>query len=190
MLDRGFFQRDTRTVARQLLGKVLVHKTIDGVTSGVIIETEAYFGPEDPASRARKRTRISELMWQKAGLAMVYMVHANWLLNVTTEKKGNPGAVLIRALEPLEGVDLMKKRRSISEIKNLTSGPGKLTQAMGITGEYHGVDLLHQYGLRILEGVKEDLEDLEISKSQRIGVTEDLEEELRFFISGNEFVSR
>lgn len=75
-MDRGFFRRNTRTVAQELLGKVLVHQTTDGVMSGVIVETEAYFGPEDPASRARKRTRISEPMWHQGGHALVYMVHA------------------------------------------------------------------------------------------------------------------
>lgn len=179
MLNRSFFQCNTKTVAQELLGKVLVHQTTDGVLSGIIIETEAYFGSEDPASRAKKRTRISEPMWQQAGLALVYMVHANWLFNVTAEKEGIPGAVLIRALKPLEGVDLMKGRRGTSKTQELTSGPGKLTQAMGITGDYHGVDLIKQDSLIIVEG---EHEKLEIVKSHRIGVTEDLNEELRFFI--------
>lgn len=187
MLNRRFFLRNTGNVAQEILGKVLVHQNSRGISSGIIVETEAYFGPEDPASRARKRTRTSEPMWQKGGCALVYMVHANWLFNVTTELEGTPGALLIRALEPLEGVDLMKERRGISEIKKLTSGPGKLTQAMGITGEYHGADLTEQDSLRIIEG---GYEKFEIGKSHRIGVTEDLEEELRFFIVGNELVSR
>lgn len=187
MLNRSFFQRNTRVVAQDLLGKVLVHQDFRGVSGGLIIETEAYFGPEDPASRARKRTRISEPMWSRGGHALVYMVHANWLLNITTDKEGTPGAVLIRSLEPLEGLDLMKERRGVSEIRKLTSGPGKLTQAIGITGEYHGVDLINQDNLKIVEG---NNDRFEIGKSHRIGVTEDLEEELRFFIIGNEFVSR
>ncbi len=187
MLDRSFFQRDTRTVARDLLGKTLVHRTDEGVTSGAMVETEAYFGPEDPASRAKKRTKISEPMWKRGGHAVVYMVHANWLLNITSEKEGEPGAVLIRALEPLEGIDLMKKRRNASEAKNLTSGPGKLTQAMGVTGEYHGVDLIDQHNLKIVEG---HYDRFEVGRSHRIGVTEDLKEELRFFVADNEFVSR
>lgn len=187
MLDRIFFQRDTRTVAQELLGKMLIHRTTDGVTSGVMVETEAYFGPEDPASRAVRSTRISEPMWGRGGHAVVYMVHGNWLFNITAEEEGTPGGVLIRALKPFQGVNLMRERRGVDELKKLTSGPGKLTQAMGITGEYHGVDLIEQESLRIVEG--ED-KRLEIGKSHRIGVTEDLEEQLRFFVYGSEFVSR
>ncbi|MFO7967311.1 MAG: DNA-3-methyladenine glycosylase [Archaeoglobaceae archaeon] len=189
MLNRSFFLRDTRTVARELLGKLLVHRTTEGVLSGMVVETEAYFGPEDPASRAKKRTRVSEPMWQQGGHTLVYMVHANWLLNITSDKREIPGAVLIRALEPLEGVDLMKERRGMSDIRKLASGPGKLTQSMEITGEYHGVDLMNQNTLQVIEGKSED-EEFEIGRSHRIGVTEDLKEELRFFIVGNKFVSR
>ncbi len=187
MLDRRFFQRNTRTVAQELLGKSLIQQTTEGVSSGIIVETEAYFGPEDPASRARRMTRISEPMWGQGGCALIYMVHANWLLNVTAEKERTPGAVLIRALKPLEGVNLMRERRGVNEARKLTSGPGKLTQAMDITGEYHGVDLINQDRLRIVEGGSEKFE---IGKSHRVGVTEDLKEELRFFIIGSRFVSK
>lgn len=141
-LPRDFYERDTATVARELLGKVLVHRASEGPTSGKIVEVEAYYGKGDPASRAsRRRTRLNEIMWGQGGLAFVYMVHAQWLFNVTTEREGVPGAVLIRALEPVAGVELMHRRRQVSSERELTSGPGRLTRAMGITRNHHGLDL-------------------------------------------------
>lgn len=187
-LPRSFYERDTAQVARELLGKGLAHRTPEGLTSGRIVETEAYFGRGDPASRAsRKRTRLNEIMWWKGGLAFVYMVHANWMFNVTTERKGTPGAVLIRAIEPLEGLELMRQRRGVKRERELTSGPGKLTRALGITKEHHGLDLTSSRGLTILKG---ESRDFEVVTSHRIGVTADLERELRFYIRDNPFVSR
>ncbi len=188
-IPRAFYERDTATVARELLGKVLVHRASEGLTSGKIVEVEAYHGKGDPASRAsRKRTRLNEIMWWHGGLAFVYMVHANWLFNVTTEREGVPGAVLIRALEPVTGVKLMHGRRRVSSERGLTSGPGRLTQAMGITHEHHGLDLADvRSELVIVEG---KVECFEVASSHRIGVSSDLERELRFYIRGNPFVSR
>ncbi len=187
-LPRSFYERDTAEVARELLGRVLVNRSLEGNTSGRIVETEAYFGKGDPASRAsRKRTRLNEIMWWKGGLAFVYMVHANWMFNVTTELEGTPGAVLIRALEPLEGLELMRRRRGVERDREFTSGPGKLTRALGITKEHHGLDLTSPKGLVILKG---EPRGFEVATSHRIGVTADLERELRFYISDNSFVSR
>jgi len=189
VLSRDFYERDTAKVARKLLGKVLVHRAREGMTSGKIVETEAYYGRGDPASRAsRKRTKLNWLMWGRGGLAFVYMIHARWMFNVTTEREGVPGAVLIRALEPLDGVELMKRRRGITDERDLTSGPGKLTQAMGITRAHHGLDLTNSKGgLVVIDGGQEQFE---IASSHRIGVTRDLERKLRFYVRGNPFVSR
>ena len=188
-LPRAFYERDTATVAKDLLGKVLIRRSPAGATSGKIVEVEAYYGEGDPASRAsRRRTRMNEIMWARGGLAYVYMVHGQWLFNVITEPEGKPGGVLIRALEPLEGVELMHRRRKTKETLELTSGPGKLTQAMGITREHHGLDLTDRKSELVIVGVKR--EPLEIASSHRIGVTKDLERELRFFIRGNPFVSK
>lgn len=187
-LSRSFYERNTAQVARELLGRVLVNRSPEGNTSGKIVETEAYFGRGDPASRAsRRRTRLNEIMWWKGGLAFVYGVHANWMFNVTTEPEGTPGAALIRALEPLEGMRLMRRRRGVEEERELTSGPGKLTRALGITKEHHGFDLTSSEGLMIVEG---ESEEFEVATSHRIGVTADLERELRFYIRDNPFVSR
>jgi len=188
-LPRSFYERDTAQVARELLGKVLVHRSPEGTTSGRIVETEAYYGGGDPASRAsRKRTKLNWLMWERGGLAFVYMVHAQWLFNITTEREGTPGAVLIRALEPLEGVQLMKQRRTTTDVRNLASGPGKLTQAMGITREHHGLDLtIPKSELGVVKG---KTGQIEIASSHRIGVSTDLKRKLRFYIKGNVHVSK
>lgn len=185
---RSFYERDTATVARELLGKILTHRTAGKMTSGKIVETEAYYGEGDPASRASdKKTERNKIMWGPGGFAFVYMVHGHWLFNVTSEREGTPGAVLIRAVEPVEGLDLMKRRRGKKDRLELTSGPGKLTQALGITKEHHGMDLTSSGELVILEGKDQEFK---IGTSHRIGVSADLERELRFFISGNRFVSR
>ena len=136
-LKRNFFQRDTSLVARELLGKILVRKLQGKYTSGIIIETEAYYGMGDPASHAfRGMTPRSRVMFGKAGVAYVYLCYGvYWLLNAVTEKEDTPGAVLIRGLKPLEGIQEMKKRREIQEVKQLADGPGKLTIALGIDGK-------------------------------------------------------
>lgn len=167
---------------------MLVSHSRGGSAGGKIVETEAYLGRGDPASRAsRKRTRLNEIMWREGGLAFVYMVHGNWMFNVTTEPEGTPGAVLIRALEPIEGLELMRRRRGVQGERELTSGPGKLTRALGITKEHHGLDLT---GSKKLTIIGDEHGRFEIATSHRIGVKVDLEQELRFYIRGNPFVSR
>jgi DNA-3-methyladenine glycosylase len=189
VLPRSFYERGTAEVARGLLGKILVHRDQEGLTSGKIVETEAYYGEGDPASRAsRGRTEMNEIMWGPAGRAFVYMVHSQWLLNVTAEREGVPGAALIRALEPLKGTELMKKRRGTEFGRKLTSGPGRLTRAMAITRAHHALDITDPKGkLIIVEG---EPMNFSIGTSHRIGVNADLERELRFYIEGNPFVSR
>ncbi|KXA89917.1 hypothetical protein AKJ57_04700 [candidate division MSBL1 archaeon SCGC-AAA259A05] len=188
-LSREFYERDTAKVARELLGMTLYSKVSGDLTNGKIVETESYYGKEDPASRAsKKRTKINEIMWGRGGLALVYMVHANWLFNVTTEIRGVPGAVLIRALEPTEGLDIMKERRNRENIPDLTSGPGKLTQALAISKEHHGLDLTDSEKISIAD--PEEKQDFKIKTSQRIGVTEDLDRKLRFYIADSRYVSR
>jgi len=189
VLPRSFYERDTSEVARALLGKILVHRGHGGITNGKIVETEAYYGEGDPASRAsRGKTKMNEIMWGLGGRAFVYVVHGNCLFNVTAEREGVPGAVLVRALEPLEGIELMQKRRGTKLEKELTSGPGKLTKAMAITRAHHGLDLTNSHSeLVIVEG---EPQDFVIGSSHRIGVSADLERKLRFYMDGNPFVSR
>ena len=186
-LDRDFYSHDACYVAENLIGKILVH----GRTSGIIVEAEAYRGPEDKAAHSYggKRTSRTEIMFHEGGLAYVYLIYGmHHCFNVTASVAGKPEAVLIRALEPLEGVPAMIKRRGISDIRNLCSGPGKLCQAMAITIENYGDDLCGNE-LYISEGVK----DFRVIASERVNI--DYAEEYRnvlwrFFAEGNKFVSR
>lgn len=190
MLPRKFYRRDTEKVARELLGESLIKRENSETVGGEIVETEAYFGEGDPASRAStKKTKINRIMWEKAGLSLVYMVHGNWLFNVVTEGEGIPGAVLIRALKPVEGIEIMRKRRNKNKEGELASGPGKLTQALGISKKHHKTDLINSEEIFIKKS-EHVVKESEISPSHRIGVTEDLDRKLRFYIEGCEHVSR
>jgi len=188
LLPRFFYARDTKEVAKDLLGKMLVRKLAEGTIKGKIVETEAYYGQEDPASHAfRGRTERAKIMWEIPGTAYVYLIYGMYyLFNIVTEKKEKAGAVLIRALDPQEGIGLMKKMRKTDEIKNLTNGPGKLTQAFAITSKEHKQDLLSG-PLVIEEGIKEEFK---IISTARVGVNAGGQAKLRFYIKGNEFVSK
>jgi DNA-3-methyladenine glycosylase len=147
VLPPDFYARPTLKVAEELLGKVLVHRTRQGLASGVIVEAEAYIGEDDPACHASfGRTARNEPLFGPPGCAYVYLNYGiHYLVNAVTEADGYPGAVLIRALQPLEGIDLMKKRRArdgraIDE-HDLCRGPGNLTKALGITLDDNRLDL-------------------------------------------------
>ena len=133
-LGEDFFARDTARVARDLLGARLVRVVGNSVLEGKVVETEAYYGEGDPPSHASSgRTARSEIMWRKPGLAYVYLIYGMYFMfNVVTESRGSPGAVLIRAVEPLEGLDSMEKNRGGISGADLTNGPGKLAQAFEI----------------------------------------------------------
>lgn len=142
-IPRSFYQQPTLDVARQLLGKYLVRKHEDGTTTGRIVETEAYIGPEDKACHAsRGRTPRTQVMFGRAGHAYVYLVYGfHHMLNIVTEAEDFPAAVLIRAVEPLRGVALMESRRGTNQRRNLASGPGKLCQAFAIDRTLNGDDI-------------------------------------------------
>ena len=187
-LWREFYSRNPKIVARDLLGKILVHETEKGICKGKIVETEAYLGKNDPGSiGCRNVKNIPKVLLGPQGHAFVYFTYGNhWMFNViATERIGFPGAVLIRALEPLEGIELMKKRRMTDEIRNLTNGPGKLTKALDIDKRHHELDL-----------TKNDLfiensdEKFEIVRTTRIGLSKGGDMLLRFYIKDNEFVSK
>jgi len=189
MLSMNFYERNPALVARDLPGKILVRRLDSEILSGRIVETEAYYGENDPASRAYKgRKMFNELMFMDVGKTFIYMVHANWLLNIVAHLKGGVGAVLIRAVKPLHGIETMRKNRDVKDIRNFTSGPGKLTKALAITKELNGIDVTRRNSqLVVVEGERESFE---VCSSHRIGVKTDLPQELRFFVKGNKFVSK
>ena len=145
-LSRSFFDRPTLTVAAELLGKVLVHRTPAGIAAGIIVETEAYIGEDDPACHAAPGPTLRNApLYGPPGIAYVYLNYGiHYLVNAVTESEGSPAAVLIRALEPVDGVALMIRRRRSGRhdvAHNLCRGPGNVTQALGISLEENRLDL-------------------------------------------------
>jgi len=143
-LERSFYERETILVAKELLGKYLVRSTEEGITSGKIVEVEAYIGPHDAAAHTfnNLRTSRTEVVYGPGGYAYVYLIYGMYhCLNIVTNTAEKPEVVLIRALEPTDGIELMKKRRKCEKLKNLCSGPGKLCIAMDITRMHNGIDL-------------------------------------------------
>ena len=182
-LSRKFYSRKTKTVAKELLGKIL----INGKCKGKIVETEAYLGKNDPGSAGcRKIKNIPKALLKPPGHAFIYFTYGNhWMFNVVTEKEGVPGAVLIRAVEPLSGIGIMKRRRKINNIKNLANGPGKLTKAFGIDKKHNCVDLTKSNLF-----IENSNEKFKIVNTTRIGLSKGQEKLLRFYIKNNEFVSK
>jgi len=186
-LSREFYSKNTKTVAKELLGKILVHKSKEGVCKGKIVETEAYLGYNDPGSIGyRKVKNIPKSLLKGPGHAFVYFTYGNhWMLNVVAKKPGLLGAVLIRALEPLEGIDLMKKRRNNDDIFSLTNGPGKLTNAFDINKYHDGLDLIKNVLF-----IENSNEKFDIITTTRIGISKGKEKLLRFYIKNNDFISK
>jgi DNA-3-methyladenine glycosylase len=187
-LERRFFLRYTPTVARDLLGCRLV-RVVDGKRlSGAIVETEAYRGDGDPASHAfRGKTRRNSVMFGPAGHAYVYFtMGVHHCLNLTTEPEGRAGAVLIRAIQPLEGVEEMRRNRKVEEVRRLAAGPGNLTKALAIDGELNGEDLVLSRRLFLERGRAVGA----IGTGSRVGISAGKSFRWRFFIEGSEYVSR
>ena len=189
MLPRSFYTRDTLTVARELLAKHLVRRVGESELVGRIVEVEAYGGADDPASHAyRGMTPRNQVMFGEGGFAYVYFTYGkHYCFNVTTEKEGVPGAVLIRALQSVSGIEMMQKNRGVKRLRDLTNGPGKLTQAMSITKEQNGLDLASSRELFIFKPRVKD--DFEVASARRIGIRVGVEKPWRFYIK-NKFVSR
>lgn len=195
-LPRSFYTRDdVVAVSRELLGKLLFTRIDGSITGGIITETEAYRGPEDRASHAfgGRRTQRTEIMYAQGGTAYVYLCYGmHHLFNVVTNKKDTPHAVLIRAIEPLEGMEIMLKRRKRKTMERaVTAGPGSMSRALGITTAFTGTDLL---GNKIwMEDAGNNPSADEIISSKRIGVDyagEHAERLWRFTIKGSKWVSK
>lgn len=201
VLQRSFYEHDTLAVARELLGKYLVHRTEKAVLAGRIVETEAYIGPHDKAAHSynNRRTERNEVMYGPPGFAYVYFIYGmHYCMNVVTGDENRPEAVLIRALEPVEGLDAMSRNRFGREydkldkrsILNLTNGPGKLCKALGINKSNNGDDLCQS---ALFIGACEDTEDFIIETSHRINIgyaEEAIYYPWRYYIKDNPYVSR
>ena len=193
-LPRSFYLRPTLRVARELLGKYLVRQNGDQRLVGRIVETEAYRGEKDPASHAyRGMTKRNEVMFRKGGHLYVYFTYGmHFCANVVTGRVGKGRAVLLRAIEPVAGIEAMRKRRTRSlagrSDVNLTNGPAKLCEALGIARRQNGVDLLGSE-IWIAEN-RTVVPRIRRGVSSRIGVTEGRKHKWRFYVMGNPFVSK
>lgn len=184
ILQRNFYARNTEQVALELLGKIL----INGKTAGMIVEAEAYYGKNDPGSHAyRGITKRNEVMFGPPGFSYIYFCYGNhYLFNVVTEKPGIPGAVLVRALMPLEGIKIMQERRNTNKEKELCNGPGKLTQALGLSKLQNNINITKKPFCIADKGFN----DFEIQRTTRIGIKQGADLKLRFYIKGNEYISK
>jgi DNA-3-methyladenine glycosylase len=217
-LPRAFYDGDTVKTARELLGKLLLRRTAEGLAGGRIVEVEAYLPRDDSANHAaRGRTRRNASMFGPPGQAYVYAIHSRWCLNAVTEPEGVASAVLIRAIEPLLGIELMRKRRvararadrqrgqrrhrslgirgeheplTAAVLRDLARGPARLCEALAIDGTLNGWDLTIGGRLWIARPPDPPVDPVSIGRSRRVGVTLAHELPLRFFIEDCPFVSR
>jgi len=188
VLKEEFYSAYVVEVAKRLLGKMLIREYSGKTLGGKIVETETYRGADDPASHAyRGKTRRNYAMWMKPGTAYVYQIYGvHYCLNVVAEPEGKPAAVLIRALEPILGLEEMMKNRGVKDPKLVTSGPARLTQALRITRELNGWDMTRGEVLYIAS--YEDVASGDIVSTPRIGVKD--RRPWRFYIRGNPYVSK
>jgi DNA-3-methyladenine glycosylase len=186
-LRPAFFKRPTLEIAPDLLGRSLYVSENGTLAGGRIVEVEAYIGEDDPACHAcRGKTNRNAVMYGLPGHAYVYFTYGNhWMLNAVTEREGFPAALLIRAIEPLQGMPLMRRRRGPNREQVLTNGPGKLTEALGINGGDNGTSLC---GPRLLIGGRRP-RSLTVATSGRVGVSDGGEVPWRFYIAGHPWVS-
>jgi DNA-3-methyladenine glycosylase len=189
-LPRSFYERAAVSVAPDLLGRTLVRRLPDGTRlAGRIVETEAY-EPDDPASHGfRGPTPRNAVMFGPAGHLYVYFTYGNhWMMNVVTGPDGQASAVLLRAAEPLEGLEAMARARGREGLADLCSGPGKLAQALAVDRSFDGADLVRGSDVWIEEGTPTPR--AQISSTARVGIRTGLERRWRFLVSADRFVSR
>ena len=190
ILPASFYERDTEIVAREMLGALLQYRTSEGMCSGIIVETEAYVGEHDAACHAAAGlTARTAPLYGRAGIAYVYFIYGMyWCFNAVTRAAGSPSAVLVRALEPVEGIQLMHRRRPrVVRARDLANGPGKLCLAMGITGELNEQSL--QRGSLVIREYT-SYPDTVVRITPRIGIRKAADWPLRWLVGGNDYVSR
>ena len=194
-LDYHFYQRDAVTVAKELLGKFLVREIDDQKIIVKIVDTEAYMGAEDKASHAynNKKTKRTKNMFARGGIAYIYLIYGMYYcFNIVTAAEDNPHAVLIRAVETVKGLELIKENRKIKskKIEELTNGPGKLSQALKIDKSFNGCDLVKSNKLYLIEN---EIKNLNIKSVPRVNIDyaeEYKDKKWRFYIKGNKFISK
>lgn len=188
-LPRAFYARETTLVARELLGRVLIHASPEGIGAGRIVETEAY-RQDDPASHSyRGQTPRNAPMFGAPGTVYVYIIYGiHWCFNVVTAQEGTGEAALIRALEPLEGIALMERRRNLADLRRLCRGPGSLCAAMEITGALNGADLTQPGTVWIAEG--QPVPDPQVVSTQRVGITRAVHYPWRYYVANSRYISR
>jgi DNA-3-methyladenine glycosylase len=190
VLPKDFYARDTEQVARDLLGCVLECRTAEGTAAGRIVETEAYVGEHDLACHAvAGRTARTAPLYEAPGIAYVYFIYGMyWCFNAVTRAEGEPSAVLVRAVEPVSGIDLMHRRRpKVRRDVDLTNGPGKLCLALGIVGAHNRLPL-QRPPLVIRAG--DPIADRDVVVTPRIGITQCADWALRWIVSDNPYVSK
>ena len=193
-IERKFYMRDAVTVGKDILGKIIVKKTADGrMMSGRITEVEAYMGITDKASHSYggRRTKRTEVMYKEGGYSYVFLIYGMYeCFNVTVGREGDPQAVLIRGVEPLENKNLMWEKRKVKKEKDISNGPGKLTKALGITREDNGADLTAGENIWLED---DGYKVKDIVETTRIGIDyaeEDALKPWRFYIKDSIFVSK
>jgi DNA-3-methyladenine glycosylase len=199
-ITQDFYRQPTLEAAQQVLGLALVSVSPEGFTAGIIVETEGYLGHDDPACHAyRGLTKRNEVMWGEPGHAYVYFTYGNhWMVNLVTEEKGYPAAVLIRAVEPVAGLELMRERRNLHLLKSstrhpdrlLTNGPGKLCQALGISGTLNGSWLEGEQLFLASLPPNLQLPPFNTVQTTRIGISQGQELPWRYYVAQNRYVSR
>jgi len=190
IIPRQFYQRDTALVAKELLGKKVVRYEQGKYCTGIIVETEAYECTEEACHAFRGKTKSNESLFGPVGYAYIYFIYGMYYcLNVVAKKPSvAAGGVLIRALEPVEGIEQMEKRRKTTQLHQLTSGPGKLTQALHITKTLYETDVTKKGPLYITQGI--EIAQKNIVADKRIGISKEQERAWRFYCKDNSCVSR
>jgi DNA-3-methyladenine glycosylase len=187
LLTRAALPVDTIALGRALIGKIVVRELPEGIVSGRIVETEAYIVGDQAGHGYRGMTPRNRSLFLERGHAYVYLAYGiSWMLNVSSEAPGIGAGVLIRALEPLDGIPIMRLNRGVEPLRDLARGPGRLAMALRIDHQFDGVDLCREGLLWLGE---DEHEPDEIGKSVRIGITKDAERVLRFYRCGSRFVS-
>ncbi|PIZ31962.1 MAG: DNA-3-methyladenine glycosylase [Alphaproteobacteria bacterium CG_4_10_14_0_8_um_filter_53_9] len=188
-LEKSFFERPPEVVAKELIGKKLHHQLLDGtILEGLIVETEAYLAERDAAAHnARGQTNANRALFDDAGTLYIHPMRAYVGMDIVTEKKGVPSSVLIRALQPLAGVEIMQENIGQTDETKLCNGPSKLCKAMGITKAYNGFSVCEAKSRLYVEDTKQNMP---VTKGERIGVTKNQSAPLRFFLQNSPYVSK